>query len=63
MKDIRLPIVAVILAATPKSAENETCVYFQERKVIDFYLPNLTLPSSVRRILAPLISRCILPFL
>ena len=52
MNDFRLQIVAVILAATPKSAKHTvhrvvyTTVHMR-------YLPNLTYPSSVSRILAP----------
>ena len=49
INDFRLPMVAVILAATPKSAKDR----IQMRKFIENDLPNLTFPSSVKRILAP----------
>ena len=52
MNDFRLQIVAVILAATPKSAENrkQNTIY---RHSPANHSPNFTFPSSVNKIFAP----------
>lgn len=60
MKDFLLAMVAVILAATPKSAIMGIDTVFQlqtkateEIKTLKSNLPNFTSPLSVRRMLAP----------